>query len=90
MPYCHGARRPLLARVRGLLGRRARALCLGALLIGGALSGMPIRPEEIEEQMRSMSKAEIVQLLENDQSSGDPPDSKDEIHLRGWLEQYPY
>jgi hypothetical protein len=35
---------------------------------------MPIRPEEIEEHMRSISKARIVQVLENKQlPPGDPP-----------------
>jgi hypothetical protein len=31
----------------------------------GALGGMPIRPEEIEEQLRGQSKSEMVQVLED-------------------------
>jgi hypothetical protein len=68
---------PFLARFRRLLGHRTRALFVGAFLIGGALGGMPIRPEEIEEHMRGMSKAEVVQFLENKhQPSGDPPEKE--------------
>ncbi len=88
MSCCDRPRRSLLARFRGLLGNRSRALCIGAFLIGGALGGMPIRPEEIEEHMRSMSKAKIVQLLENEQPSGDPPNREGVIRLKGWASPY--
>lgn len=73
MSYCDDSAKSFLARLRGLFGRRSRALCVGVFLLGGALSGMPIRPEEIEEHMRSMCKAKIVQLLEQEQQPpGDP------------------
>jgi hypothetical protein len=74
---------PFLARLRGLFGRRSRALAVGVFLMGGALSGMPIRPEEIEEHMRSMSKAKIVQLLELEQEPpGDLPKGRRILRLR--------
>lgn len=76
MSHCDRAGRSLLARFRGLLGRRSRALCVGAFLIGGALGGMPIRPEEIEEHLRSSAQAKLVQILENNQPSGEPPNSE--------------
>jgi hypothetical protein len=77
MSSCDRVGSSLLAKIRGRVGRRARALIVGVFLIGGALGGMPIRPEEIEEHMRSGSKAEAVQLLENEQQpSGDPPDNE--------------
>ncbi|MBV8896879.1 MAG: hypothetical protein JO051_10245 [Acidobacteriaceae bacterium] len=77
MSDCDQPSKPLLARFRGLLGRRSRAVCLGALLVGGAFGGMPIRPEEIEEHMSSMSKAQIVQVLEQEHTpDGDPPHSE--------------
>lgn len=82
--------RSLLARFRGLLGQRSRALCIGVFLIGGAFGGMPIRPEEIEEHMRMMSQAKQVQILENEQASGDPPGSEDEFRLRVVPEQQQY
>jgi hypothetical protein len=31
----------------------------------GAIGGMPIRPNEIEEQWRGQSKSEMVQVLED-------------------------
>jgi hypothetical protein len=81
MSFVIAAGPSLLAKIRGLLGLRARALFLGVCLGVGALSGMPIRPEEIEKHMRCMSKAEVVQLLENErQPSGDPPESESAVH----------
>jgi hypothetical protein len=81
MSFCDRYGPSLLAKIRGLLGLRARALFLGVSLGLGALSGMPIRPEEIEKHMRSMSKAEVVQLLENEQQpSGDPPENESATH----------
>jgi hypothetical protein len=81
---------PFLARLRGLFGRRSRALALGVFLMGGALSGMPIRPEEIEEHMRSMSKAKIVQLLEHEQEPpGDLPEEGGRRLTIGLGQQYP-
>lgn len=63
-----------LVRLRGLFGRRSRTLTASVFLLGGTLSGMPIRPEDIEEHMHSMSKAKIVQVLERKQQPpGDPP-----------------
>jgi hypothetical protein len=57
-----------------MFGRRSRALAACVLLV----SGSPIRPEEIEEHMRNMSKAKIVQAIEHQkQHSGDPPGKKD-------------
>jgi hypothetical protein len=48
-----------------LLNRRSRALALPIFLVAGALGGLPIRPEEIEEQWRGQSKSEMVQILED-------------------------
>jgi len=56
--------RGVFSRLR-VFNRRARALALGIFLIAGALGGMPIRPEEIEEQWRGRSKLEMVQILED-------------------------
>ncbi|HEY3456816.1 MAG TPA: hypothetical protein VGK64_19715 [Bryobacteraceae bacterium] len=62
----HGKLRSLVAYVRILL--------LGMFLAGGALLGMPLRPQEIEAHMQSMANAEMVQILEEEnQASGDPP-----------------
>ena len=64
----------LLARFRGLLGHRTRALILNVFLVVAASGGAPIRPEEIEEHMRAMSKVKTAQMLEREKRpSGDPP-----------------
>jgi hypothetical protein len=55
-----------------LLNRRARTLALGIFLVVGALGGMPIRPEEIEEQLQGQSKSEMVQILEDTDVSSVP------------------
>jgi len=89
IPCCDHSRGSLLTRFRGLLGHRSRALCVGAFLIGGALGGMPIRPEEIEEHMRRISKAKVVQILEQEhRPSGDPPDNEGEIRAEVVAEQH--
>ena len=57
-----------------ILRQKFRTLFLGVFLIGAALGGMPIQPEEIEEQLRSASKSEAVQMLESKgESAGDAP-----------------
>lgn len=82
MSSCNYSGKSLLARFRGSFGHRSRALCIGVLLMGSVLGGVPIRPEEIEEHMRAMSRAKIVQLLEHEQQpSGDPPDNGSEVRL---------
>lgn len=82
MSPCHAPAKSLLARLRGLFGRRSRALVAGIFLLF-----MPIPPEEIEKHIRSMSDAEIVQSLERKQQPpGDPP-GEDEAGLPIGLEQ---
>lgn len=50
---------------------------------------MPIRPEEIEEHMRRISKAKVVQILEQEhRPSGDPPDNEGEIRAEVVAEQH--
>jgi hypothetical protein len=52
-------------------GRRLRVVAACLLLL---VSGAPIRPDEIEEQLSSMSKARVAQVLEHEgQPCGDPP-----------------
>lgn len=76
MSSCHVPAKSLLARLQGLFGRRSRALAAGVFLLF-----MPIPPEEIEKHIRSMSNAEIVQILERKQQPpGDPP-GQDEVGL---------
>jgi hypothetical protein len=43
---------------------RALLLCLPLLL--GALGGMPMRPEEIEELMHTMNQQKVVVTVEDD------------------------
>jgi hypothetical protein len=77
----------VLARLRGLFDGQPRTLALGVILLAGALSVVPIRPEEIEKHMQSMSKATVVQILERKQQPpGDPP-AEDGIDFQSGLEQ---
>lgn len=80
MSFCRRLEGSLQVRFFSLVNHRARTLLLGLFLMGGALIGMPIKPEEIEEQMRAMSSAKSVQLLEQEQQpSGDPPENGAEV-----------
>ena len=84
MPFSGGSGKSLTTRFRGLLGQRSRTLCVGVFLLGGLLSGTPIPPEQIEEHMRSMSMAKMVQVLEDGQQRpGDVPLDISELLDRG-------
>jgi hypothetical protein len=50
---------------------RTLFLCLPLLL--GALSGMTMRPEEIEELMHSMNQQKIVVTVDDESENGDEP-----------------
>lgn len=64
----------LIERGQKYVNLRARTLLLGVFLVGCAIGGMPIRPDEIEQHMRTMSQAEVVQVLEEGtQFRVDPP-----------------
>ena len=67
MSFTDDSGKSLFARLRGLLGHRSRAACVGVFLLGSVLSGTPISPEEIEEHMRAMTTAKMAQVLENEQ-----------------------
>jgi len=83
MSSCDDCVKSFLARLRGLVGRRSRALAVRVFLL---LSGMPIRPEEVEEHMQCMSKARIVQTLEREQQRPGDPACEDEISPPSGLE----
>ncbi len=71
MSRFYGRAASYAVRLRGLFGRRSRALALGVFLL---LSPVPIRPEEVKEHMQCMSKARMVQVIEREQQPpGDPP-----------------
>lgn len=48
---------------------RTSLLCLPLLL--GAVSGMAMRPEEIEELMHSMNQQKIVVTIQDESENGD-------------------
>jgi hypothetical protein len=51
--------------------RRLRTLFLCLPLLLGALSGMTMRPEEIEELMHSMNQQKIVVTVDDESENGD-------------------
>ena len=51
------------------LKQRLRMLLLCIPLLFGALGGMPMRPEEIEDLMHTMNQQKIVVTVEDDGSS---------------------
>ena len=55
------------------LRRRLRTLvCCGMLEIG-ALFGIPMRSEEIEEFMQMLNESKVAHTLPSEDESGDPP-----------------
>jgi hypothetical protein len=61
--------RKRLARRRHWLAK----IFLYVVLEVGALSGVPMRPEQIESLLRSMNGTQVVDVLRRE-SDGDPPD----------------
>ena len=53
--------------------RRLRMLALCLPLLMGAAFGMPMRPEEIEELMRSTNQQKITCTIPGDQETTDEP-----------------
>jgi hypothetical protein len=63
----------LSVRREGLVSikRRLRTLLLCLPLLLGAFSGMPMRPEEIEELMHSMNQQKVVVTIDDESENGD-------------------
>jgi hypothetical protein len=51
--------------------RRLRTLLLCVPLLLGAFSGMPMRPEEIEELMHSMNQQKVMVTIDDEGENGD-------------------
>lgn len=56
------------------LKRRLRSLACCGILEFAALLGMPMRPEQVEELMRTLNEAKIAHVLPSEDARGDPPD----------------
>ncbi len=55
--------------------KRLRSVFVCAFLQFGALLGIPMRPEEIQELMRQMSAPKLAHVLPSEEQAGDdPPD----------------
>jgi hypothetical protein len=63
----------LTVRREGLVSikRRLRTLLLCLPLLLGAFSGMPMRPEGIEELMHHMNQQKIVVTIDEESENGD-------------------
>ena len=55
------------------LRRRLRTLACCGMLEVGALFGMPMRPEQIQEFMQSLNEPTVAHVLPSEDESGDPP-----------------
>jgi hypothetical protein len=55
------------------LKRRLRTLACCGLLEVGALFGMPMRPEQIQEFMQMLDEAKGAHVLPPEDHAGDPP-----------------
>jgi hypothetical protein len=61
---------------------RLRTILVCAMLECAALGGMPMRPEEIKELMRTMNQPKLAHVLRDENDSGDgdtapPPTNHD-------------
>ena len=56
------------------LASRLRVVLVCAALQLGVFSGVPMRPEQIQELMHQMNQPKLSHLLPADEESGDDPD----------------
>ncbi len=63
----------LLALIRRGVNARLRKLMLGFVLLGGALGGMAMRPDEIEELLWKMNETKLVTMREQQDETGNEP-----------------
>ena len=61
------------------LARRLRVLLVCVTLLAGVLSGVPMRPDEIQELIRQMNRPALAHVLPTDDEGGD--DSRTESEL---------
>jgi hypothetical protein len=54
------------------MGSKFRALLLGMTLLMGAFGGVPMRPDEIEEIMRSMNQPRVEYTIPDESDKGEP------------------
>jgi hypothetical protein len=52
-------------------GKKLRSILLCAVLQVGVLYGVPMRPEEIQRLMRSLSSPAVAQTLPSERETGD-------------------
>lgn len=55
------------------LKHRLRTLLMCLPLLFGAIGGMPMRPEEIEELMRTMNEQKVVMTMEDEGNNYELP-----------------
>jgi hypothetical protein len=55
------------------LRKRLRVAFVCAFLQFGALVGVPMRPEEIQDLMRQMNAPKLAHVLPSEEDDGDPP-----------------
>lgn len=60
------------------LKRRLRTLACCGMLEVGALLGMPMRPEQIQEFMQMLSESKVAHTLPSEDESGEPPPDADD------------
>ena len=51
--------------------KKLRLLFLGFVLMGGALAGAPMPPQEFEELLQKMNDVKAVQVIDLEASNGD-------------------
>ena len=55
------------------VGRRLRTAFVCLVLQVGLVTGVPVRPDEIEELLRRLNEPKLAHELRDEDDSGDPP-----------------
>lgn len=59
--------------LKSALKRRLRVVFVCSMLQWGALIGVPMRPDEIEELMHQMNQPKMAHVLPSEEDDGDDP-----------------
>jgi hypothetical protein len=59
--------------LKSALTRRLRVVFVCSMLQWGAMIGVPMRPDEIQELMHQMNQRKMAHVLPTDEDEGDKP-----------------
>ena len=63
------------------LKEKLRTILFGVVMLGGALSGVAMRPEDIEELLDVHNKVQLVQVIRKNEEDDDDNETSGELRM---------